>query len=148
MFVVNLSAPSLLPVSLFLPLLALLYLVYAVDHSYADTSPSCFHRFRLRNKKGSGAGRAFPLAPGVMGKTFTMEGGIHTDVPAGAGQGLKVSGESTTPLTEGVPVLSHPQLISRGADMMEEMKRAVPNGSGGANGSSGAKGNVSGSTEQ
>lgn len=113
--------------------------------------PSSLYRFRLRNKKSSSVGRAFPLAPGVMGKTFTMEGSIHTDVSAGAGQGLKGTGENTTPLTEGVPSLTHPQLISRGADMMEETKRAVPNGSGGANGSNGLSGtsrNTSGSTEQ
>lgn len=96
-------------------------------------------------------GRAFPLAPGVMGKTFTMESSIHADVSAGMGQGLKGTGESTASLTEGVPGLAHPQLISRGADMMEEMKRAVPNGSSGANGSNGLSGasrTTSGPTEQ
>lgn len=108
-------------------------------------------KFRLRNKKSSSVGRAFPLAPGVLGKTFTMEGSIHTDVSAGVGQGLKGTGENTTTLTEGVLGLSHPQLISRGADMMEEMKRVVPNGSNGANGSNGLSGtnrNTSGSIEQ
>lgn len=106
-------------------------------------------KFRLRNKKSSSVGRAFPLAPGVMGKTFTMEGNIHTDVSAGVGQGLKGTGENTASLTEGVTGLTHPQLISRGADMMEEMKRAVPNGSNAANGSNGlSKRNSSGSTEQ
>lgn len=111
----------------------------------------CLHRFRLRNKKSSSVGRAFPLAPGVMGKTFTMEGSIHTDVSAGVGQGLKGTGDNTGTLTDGVPGLTHPQLISRGADMMEEMKRAVPNGSNGANGSNGLSGTnrtTSGSTEQ
>ncbi len=93
-------------------------------------------------------GRAFPLAPGVLGKTFTMEGNIHTDVSAGVGQGLKGNGENTVSLTEGVLGLTHPQLISRGADMMEEMKRTVPNGSSGANGVSGTNRNMSGSTEQ
>ncbi|XP_062290860.1 roquin-2 [Scomber scombrus] len=101
-------------------------------------------KFRLRNKKSSSVGRAFPLAPGVMGKTFTMEGSIHTDVSAGVGQGLKGTGDNT----EGIPGLTHPQLISRGADMMEEMKRAVPNGSNGANGSNGLIRTTSGSTEQ
>ncbi|XP_033503265.1 roquin-2 isoform X1 [Epinephelus lanceolatus] len=103
-------------------------------------------KFRLRNKKSSSAGRAFPLAPGVMGKTFTMEGSIHTDVSGGMGQGLKGTGENTASLTEGVPSLSHPELIPRGADMMEEMKRAVPNGSNGSNGLSNRS--SSGSTEQ
>uniref|UniRef100_A0A8C4IHN1 RING-type E3 ubiquitin transferase n=1 Tax=Dicentrarchus labrax TaxID=13489 RepID=A0A8C4IHN1_DICLA len=104
-------------------------------------------KFRLRNKKSSSVGRAFPLAPGVMGKTFTMEGSIHTDVSSG----VKGTGENTATLTEGVPGLTHPQLISRGSDMMDEMKRAVPNGSNGANGSNGLSGtsrNSSGSTEQ
>lgn len=81
-----------------------------------------------------------------MGKTFTVEGSIHADVSAGTVQGHK--GENTTPLTEGLPSLTHPQLISRGA---EEIKRAVPNGSGGANlsnGLSGANRNTSGSAEQ
>ncbi|XP_040914789.1 roquin-2 isoform X1 [Toxotes jaculatrix] len=108
-------------------------------------------KFRLRNKKSSSVGRSFPLAPGVMGKTFTMEGSIHTDVSAGVGQGLKGTGDNTATLTEGVPGLTHPQLISRGADMIEEMKRAVPNGSSGANGSNGLSGTnrtASGSTEQ
>ncbi|XP_071386414.1 roquin-2 isoform X1 [Centroberyx affinis] len=110
-------------------------------------------KFRLRNKKISSVGRPFPLAQGVMGKTMTVEGSIHApDVSVGVGQGLKGTGENAgTPLTEGVPVLSHPQLISRGADMMEEMKRAVPNGSNGANGSNGLSGSnrtTSGSMEQ
>ncbi|XP_074546434.1 roquin-2 isoform X1 [Halichoeres trimaculatus] len=104
-------------------------------------------KFRLRNKKSSSTGRTFPLAPGVMGKTFTMEGSPHTDVSGGVVQGLKGTGENS----EGSPVLTHLQLISRGADMMEDMKRGVPNGSGGANGSNGLPGsnrNTSGSNEQ
>lgn len=105
-------------------------------------------KFRLRNKKSGSAGRAFPLAPGVMNKTFNMEGSVHADV---SGPGLKGSGESAASMKEGVPGLSHPQLISRGADMLEEMKRAVPNGSSGVNGSNGPSGcsrTPSGSTEQ
>lgn len=111
--------------------------------------PYSLYRFRLRNKKSSSVGRTFPLAPGVMGKTFTMEGSIHSDVSAGMGQGLKGTGENTDSLTEGMPGLTHPQLISRGADMMEEMNRAVPNGSNDAKGSNGlTTRNSSGSTEQ
>lgn len=94
-----------------------------------------FNRFRLRNKKGSGANRAFPLPPGVMGKTFAADGGLHTDASAvGAAQpGLKTPGESTAALSEvAVPALSHPQLISRGPDTTEETKRAAPNGSSSA----------------
>lgn len=106
-------------------------------------------KFRLRNKKSSSVGRSFPLAPGVMNKTFTMEGSIHAEVSAGGGQGLKGTGESSAPMTEGVPGLTHPQLISRGSDLMEEMKRAVPNGSSGVNASNGLSNrSSSGSTEQ
>uniref|UniRef100_A0A8C3G149 RING-type E3 ubiquitin transferase n=1 Tax=Cyclopterus lumpus TaxID=8103 RepID=A0A8C3G149_CYCLU len=94
-------------------------------------------KFRLRNKKSSSVGRTFPLAPGVMGKTFTMEGSIHTDVSTDMGQGLKCTGDNADSLTEGVSSLTHPQLISRGADMMEEMSRAAPNVSNAANGSNG-----------
>ncbi|XP_028272985.1 roquin-2 isoform X1 [Parambassis ranga] len=101
-------------------------------------------KFRLRNKKSSSVGRTFPLAPGVMNKTFTLEGNIHSDVSAGVGQGLKGTGDNT----EGVPSLTHSQLISRGADMIEEIKRTVPNGTSGANGSTGNNRTTSGSTEQ
>lgn len=109
------------------------------------------YRFRLRNKKSSSVGRAFPLAPGVLSKTLTLEGNIHTDLSAGVGQGLKGVGENATSLTEGVSSLTHPQLISRGPDMMEDMKRAVPNGSSGANGPNGLSSTnrtTPGSTEQ
>uniref|UniRef100_A0AAX7U6T0 RING-type E3 ubiquitin transferase n=1 Tax=Astatotilapia calliptera TaxID=8154 RepID=A0AAX7U6T0_ASTCA len=90
-------------------------------------------KFRLRNKKSSSVGRGFPLAQGGMNKTFTMEGSIHSDVSGGVGQGLKGNGDSTATMAEGVPSLNHPQLISRGLDVMEESKRAVPNGTSGPN---------------
>lgn len=77
-----------------------------------------------------------------------MEGGIHEELSAGVGQGLQDTGEDMASLTEGVPCLTHPQLISRGADMMEEIKRAVPNGSNGANGSNGLSSRNTGSTEK
>ncbi|KAM3873804.1 roquin-2 [Diretmus argenteus] len=104
-------------------------------------------KFRLRNKKISSVGRPFPLAQGVMGKTLTGEGSIHpSDVSMGVGQGLKGSGENAgSGLSDSV--LSHPQLISRGADMMEEIKRVVPNGSNGSNGLSGTNRSTSGSME-
>lgn len=86
----------------------------------------------------------FPLAPGIMGKTFALEAGLHTDAPAGVAQGLK--GNNTTVLVEGGSGGTHHKLISRGADAPEELKRAAPNGSGGANGSNGLTGNTS--TEQ
>lgn len=96
-------------------------------------------------------GRAFPSAPGGLGKTLTVEGGVHSDVSTGAGQGLKGMGESTGLLTEGVPSLTHPQLISRGPDTIEDMKRVVPNGASGANGPNGLSSTnrtTLGSTEQ
>ncbi|XP_047425697.1 roquin-2 isoform X1 [Mugil cephalus] len=106
-------------------------------------------KFRLKNKKSSSVARAFNLAPGVMNKTFTMEGNIGADVSAAVGQSLKGGGENAASMTEGVPVLTHPQLISRGADMMEEMM--APNGTSGANGCgrlSGTNRSSSGSIEQ
>uniref|UniRef100_A0AAQ4RGG6 RING-type E3 ubiquitin transferase n=1 Tax=Gasterosteus aculeatus aculeatus TaxID=481459 RepID=A0AAQ4RGG6_GASAC len=106
-------------------------------------------KFRLRNKKSSSVGRPFPLAPGVMGKTFTMEGSVHTDVCTEMGPGLKSNGENTDSPTEAVSDLTHPQLISRGADMMEDTSRAAPNVSNAANGFNGmSTRNTSGSTEQ
>lgn len=104
-------------------------------------------KFRLRNKKSSSVGHAFPLAQGAMNKKFTMEGSIHTDVSGGVGQGLKGTGDNSATMAEGVPSLTHPQLISRGVDVKEEPKRAVLNGTSGANVSSSNK-TTSGSTEQ
>lgn len=83
----------------------------------------------------------FPLAPGIMGKTFALEAGLHTDAPAGVAQGLK--GNNTTVLVEGVAGGSHHKLISRGADATEDLKRAAPNGSGGVDGSNGLTGSTS-----
>lgn len=80
-----------------------------------------------------------------MNKKFTMEGSIHTDVSGGVGQGLKGTADNSATMAEGVPSLTHPQLISRGLDVMEEPKRAVLNGTSGANVSSS---NKTGSTEQ
>lgn len=103
-------------------------------------------KFRLRNKKSGSVTRSLHSAQGVMGKTFTVEG---TDVSATVGQGPKSSGEIS--VTEAVPGLTHPQLISRGADMLEDFKRAVPNGSSRASGSNGlcaTNRSLSGSSEQ
>ncbi|XP_028318378.1 roquin-2 isoform X2 [Gouania willdenowi] len=97
-------------------------------------------KFRLGNKKSSSVSRTFPVAPGVMNKTFTLEGHIHTDVTPGMGLGLKEPEENMSCTTEGHQSLTHPQQISRGAEMTEEMKRAVPNGSSGINGSNGLSG--------
>ncbi|XP_029024740.1 roquin-2 isoform X3 [Betta splendens] len=105
-------------------------------------------KFRLRNKKSSSVTRAFP---GVLGKSLTVDGSVHADVSTAAGQGLKGMGENAAGLTEGVPSLTHPQLISRGPDAIEDLKRAVPNGSSGANGPNGlssANRTMLGSTEQ
>lgn len=74
---------------------------------------------------------------------------MHTDVSSSVGQGLQGAGDNANTLTDGVPCVTHPQLISRGADMMEDMKRVVPNGTSaatGSNGLTGAKRNTS--TEQ
>ncbi|XP_034048016.1 roquin-2 isoform X2 [Thalassophryne amazonica] len=101
-------------------------------------------KFRLRNKKSSSAGRPFPLAQGVMGKTFTLEGGaLSPDVSPGVGQGLKAT--ENIALTESIPSLTHTSLIPQGANTTEEMKATAPNGSCGSNGSNR---NASGSTEQ
>ncbi|KAJ0057283.1 hypothetical protein NL108_002238 [Boleophthalmus pectinirostris] len=88
-------------------------------------------KFRLRNKKSGSLNRSLHLVQGVMGKTFTVEG---SDVTAVADQGSKGLGD--TAVIEGVPNLTHPQLICRGADMLEDIKRAVPNESTVPNGSS------------
>ncbi|KAM8827808.1 roquin-2 isoform 2-T2 [Spinachia spinachia] len=106
-------------------------------------------KFRLRNKKSSSVGRPFPLAPGVMGKTFTMDGSMHTDVCAEMGQGLKGTGENTDSMSEAVSDLTHPQLIPRGADVMEDASREAPNVPNVANGFNGlSTRNTPGSTEQ
>ncbi|XP_042158006.1 roquin-2 isoform X1 [Oncorhynchus tshawytscha] len=96
-------------------------------------------KYRMRNKKISGVGRPFPLAQGSMGS----EGGDSGE-EACAG-GLKGSDKvGSGSLTEGS---THPQLIPRGGNMMEEMKRerSVVNGSNGLTGSSRSS---SGSLEQ
>ncbi|XP_061656210.1 roquin-2 isoform X2 [Phyllopteryx taeniolatus] len=93
-------------------------------------------KFRLRNKKSGSVSRAFP-SPG--GKTFTVEDSIQTDGSAGVGEDT---------LTEGSP---HPQLISRGADTMEGIKRVVSSESicaSGNNGLSDTSMTLLGSAEQ
>lgn len=116
-----------------------------MEHSAKVPSFVAFScRFRLRNKKSSCVGRAFPLAPGVMNKTFTMEASIHADVSAGVGPDLKGTAENAETKTEGVPGLPHPSLISRSTDG----KRPVPNGiSGGGNGVPGTNRTPTGSTD-
>lgn len=71
-----------------------------------------------------------------MGKSFALEAGLHTDA-----QGL--TGDDAAVLVEGVAGGTHHMLISRGADATEDLKRAAPNGSSGANGSDGPTGNAS-----
>lgn len=118
---------------------------YLMEHSERVLSFVAFScRFRLRNKKSSCVGRAFPLAPGVMNKTFSMEAGIHTDVSAGVGSDLKGTAENAGAKMEGVPGLAHQSLISRGTDG----KRPVPNGiSGGGNGVPGTNRASAGSSD-
>lgn len=67
------------------------------------------------------------MFPSGVGKAFALEGSIHPDVSAGGA-------ENPVTLTDGVQGPNHPQLISRGADVL---KRAVVNGCAGANGSNG-----------
>lgn len=88
-------------------------------------------------------GRVFPLAPGVLGKTLALEAGLHADAGPGPGQGLK--GDDAAVLVE---VVTHHKLTSRGADAMEDVKRAAPSGSSGANGSEALTGTRKTSTEQ
>lgn len=103
-------------------------------------------KFRLKNKKCGSLNRSLQLAQGVLGKTFTIEG---SDLSAAAAcQGSTCTGDTAV---TGVPNLNQPQLISRGGDMMEEIKRTVSNGSSATYGSNGLCANTrapSGSTEQ
>ncbi|XP_049594947.1 roquin-2 isoform X2 [Syngnathus scovelli] len=94
-------------------------------------------KFRLRNKKSGSVSRAFPPSGG---KTFMLEGTVHTDGAAGVGE--------EDVLTDGD---AHSQLISKGADNMEGIKTAVPSESIGASGSNGLSGTsmtLLGSAEQ
>ncbi|XP_070305866.1 roquin-2-like [Salvelinus sp. IW2-2015] len=93
-------------------------------------------RNRMRNKKISGVGRPFPLAQGSMGS----EGGDSGEEACTGGLKSSDKGGSGS-LKEGA---TPSQLIPRGGDMMEEMKRerSVLNGSTGSSRSS------SGSMEQ
>ncbi|XP_077398365.1 roquin-2 isoform X2 [Vanacampus margaritifer] len=93
-------------------------------------------KFRLRNKKSGSVSRAFPPCGG---KSFTVEGSIHIDGSVEAGEDI---------LTEGSP---HTQLISRGSDTMEGIKRVVSSESveaSGCDGLSGATMTLLGSAEQ
>ncbi|XP_072311436.1 roquin-2 isoform X2 [Eucyclogobius newberryi] len=77
-------------------------------------------KFRLRNKKSGSLSRSVHLVQGVLGKTFTIEG---SDVCTEAGQDSISLGDSA--VIEGN--LSHPQVICRGPDMLEDVTRAPPN---------------------
>ncbi|XP_064863629.1 roquin-2-like isoform X1 [Oncorhynchus nerka] len=95
---------------------------------------------RMRNKKISGVGRPFLLAQGSMGSGLSMEGGDSGEEACTGGLKSSDSGGSGS-LKEGA---TPSQLMPRGEDMMEEMKRerSVLNGSTGSSRSS------SGSMEQ
>eukprot|EP00063_Salmo_salar_P019318 XP_013994153.1 PREDICTED: roquin-2-like isoform X4 [Salmo salar] len=95
---------------------------------------------RMRNKKISGVGRPFLLAQGSMGSGLSMEGGDSGEEACTGGLKGSDKGGSGS-LKEGA---TPSQLIPRGGDMMEEMKRerSVLNGSTGSSRSS------SGSMEQ
>ncbi|KAI1904782.1 hypothetical protein AGOR_G00009230 [Albula goreensis] len=83
-------------------------------------------KFRMRNKKISGTIRPFPLPQTVLGKTvITNTGcappsGVSPGGPEGTEKGASPT-ESTAP----------PQLIPRGGETIDKMKRAVRNGSNG-----------------
>ncbi|KAJ8339036.1 hypothetical protein SKAU_G00358220 [Synaphobranchus kaupii] len=78
-------------------------------------------KFRMRNKKISGAVRPFPLPQTVLGKTVTNTGNISAS-------GISLGGpEATEKGTSPTESMEPPLLISRGG----EMKRAVGNGSNG-----------------
>uniref|UniRef100_A0A3Q2QLG1 RING-type E3 ubiquitin transferase n=1 Tax=Fundulus heteroclitus TaxID=8078 RepID=A0A3Q2QLG1_FUNHE len=79
-------------------------------------------KFRLRNKKSGSVVRPFPLG----------------------NKGMKDAEENMGCTTEGGSSLTSPLLISRGPGGVEELKRTVMNGSGGANG---PHRSTSGSTE-
>lgn len=81
-------------------------------------------KFRLKNKKSGSLNRSLHIVQGVLGKALASEG---SDISVAACQSSKCSAD-----TAGVPNHSHPQLITREGDMMEEMKNAVPNGSSAA----------------
>ncbi|XP_064833524.1 roquin-2-like [Oncorhynchus masou masou] len=95
---------------------------------------------RMRNKKISGVGRPFLLAQGSMGSGLSMEGGDSGE-EACTGDLKSSDNEGSGSLKEGA---TPSQLMPRGEDMMEEMKRerSVLNGSTGSSRSS------SGSMEQ
>ncbi|XP_045078451.1 roquin-2 isoform X2 [Coregonus clupeaformis] len=97
----------------------------------------------MRNKKISGVGRPYALAQGSMGSGLSMEGDDSGEEACTGGLKGSDKGGSGS-LTE---VATHPQLIPRGGDMMENMKRerSVPNGS---NGLTGSRRSSSGSMEQ
>ncbi|XP_052314378.1 roquin-2-like isoform X2 [Oncorhynchus keta] len=82
---------------------------------------------RMRNKKISGVGRPFLLAQGSMGSALSMEGGDSGEEACTGGLKSSDSGGSGS-LKEGA---TPSQLMPRGEDMMEEMKRerSVFNGS-------------------
>lgn len=90
-------------------------------------------------------GRVFPLAPGVLGKSLALEAGLHADAGPGPGPGQGLKGDDAAVLVE---VVTHHKLTSRGADAMEDVKRAAPSGSSGANGSEGLTGTRNPSTER
>ncbi|XP_012992464.3 roquin-2 isoform X1 [Esox lucius] len=100
-------------------------------------------KYRMRNKKIGGLCRPFALAQAGSGGGLSAAG-VDSGEEACAG-GLKGLDEGRSgSLTEGA---AHPQLIPRGGDMMEEMKRerCAPNG---VNGPPGSGRSSSGSMEQ
>ncbi|XP_067106890.1 roquin-2 [Osmerus mordax] len=103
-------------------------------------------KYRMRNKKILSVGRPCPLQQGLLGQGLSVEAG---EVPASVGgakgpdaRGSPVEGLLSHPTPHPHP---QPQLVSRGTELMEDMKRSVPNG---ANGLIGHSRTSSGPTDQ
>ncbi|XP_031433069.1 roquin-2 isoform X2 [Clupea harengus] len=79
-------------------------------------------KYRMRNKKLGGASRPFLLSQGGMGKGPSCKGGIS--VMESSLGGLKGPEKDIQAPDGPLP----PQLIPRGGDSLEDLKRVLPNG--------------------
>ncbi|KAL2100522.1 hypothetical protein ACEWY4_004916 [Coilia grayii] len=79
-------------------------------------------KYRMRNKKLGGTPRPFLLPQGVMGKGPSAKAGVP---PVEASMGGPTGPERDPQAPDGP---SPPQLIPRGADALDDLKRALPNG--------------------
>lgn len=82
---------------------------------------------------------------------MALEAGLHADAGLGPGSGPGpgpgpgLKGDEAAVLVE---VGTHHKLTSRGVDAMEDVKRAAPSGSSGANGTDGLTGSRNPPSEQ